>query len=86
MINQHKKDQDKGCILIVIHQDNKVVWVGGITKDLEESLQDDSVIQAVSQSIGGKGGGRNDFAQGAGECKNIDEFVKSIPNIVQSLA
>jgi alanyl-tRNA synthetase len=86
LIDQHKKDQHKQCILIVSHQDNKVVLVCGITKDLEESLQANSVIQAVSQSIGGKGGGRNDFAQGAGECKNIDEFVKSIPNIVQSLA
>lgn len=86
LIDQHKKDQYKQCILIVSHQDNKVVLVCGVTKDLEESLQANSVIQAVSQSIGGKGGGRNDFAQGAGECKNIDEFVKSIPNIVQSLA
>ena len=37
-------------------------------------------------SINGKGGGRKDFAQGAGECKNLEEFVTSIPNIVQSLA
>ena len=86
LVDQHKKDQKKKCILILSHQDNKVVLVCGVTQDLEESVQASRVIQAVSESIGGKGGGRNDFAQGAGECKNIDEFVNSIPNIVQSLA
>ena len=86
LVDQHKKDQQEKCILIVSHKNNKVVLVCGVTSDLEESLQANSVIQAICKSIDGKGGGRNDFAQGAGECKNIDEFVNSIPNIVQSLA
>jgi alanyl-tRNA synthetase len=86
LVDQHKKEQQKKCILIVSNQDNKVVLVCGVTSDLEDSLQAHKVIQAVCKSIDGKGGGRNDFAQGAGECKNIDEFVNSIPNIVQSLA
>ena len=86
LVDQHKKEQHKKCILIASNQDNKVVLVCGVTSDLEDSLQANKVIQAVCKSIDGKGGGRNDFAQGAGECKNIDEFVNSIPNIVQSLA
>ncbi|MDA9082282.1 alanine--tRNA ligase [Gammaproteobacteria bacterium] len=86
LVDQHKKEQQKKCILIVSNQDNKVVLVCGVTSDLEDSLQANKVIQAVCKSIDGKGGGRDDFAQGAGECKNIDEFVNSIPNIVQSLA
>ena len=40
----------------------------------------------LSEEIGGKGGGREDFAQGAGETKNIQEFVTSIVNSVKSLA
>ena len=86
LVDQHKKDQQEQCILIVSSQDNKIVLVCGVTSDLEDSLQANKVIQAVCKSIDGKGGGRNDFAQGAGECKNIDEFVNSIPNIVQSIA
>ena len=86
LVDQHKKDQQEQCILIVSSQDNKVVLVCGVTSDLEDSLQANKVIQAVCKSIDGKGGGRNDFAQGAGECNNIDEFVNSIPNIVQSIA
>ena len=86
LVDQHKKDQQAKCILIVSSQDNKIVLVCGVTSDLEDSLQANKVIQAVCKSIDGKGGGRNDFAQGAGECNNIDEFVNSIPNIVQSIA
>ena len=86
LVDQHKKDQQEQCILIVSSQDNKIVLVCGVTSDLEDSLQANKVIQAVCKSIDGKGGGRNDFAQGAGECNNIDEFVNSIPNIVQSIA
>jgi alanyl-tRNA synthetase len=86
LVDQHKKEQQGKCILIVSSQANKVVLVCGVTSDLEDSLQANKVMQAVCKSIDGKGGGRDDFAQGAGECKNIDEFVNSIPNIVQSLA
>mgnify|MGYP003325613059 FL=1 len=86
LVDQHKKDQQEQCILIVSSQDNKIVLVCGVTSDLEDSLQANKVIQAVCKSIDGKGGGRNDFAQGAGECNNIDEFVNSIPDIVQSIA
>jgi alanyl-tRNA synthetase len=86
LVDQHKKDQQEKCILIVSSQDNKIVLVCGVTSDLEDSLQANKVIQAVCKSIDGKGGGRNDFAQGAGEYNNIDEFVNSIPNIVQSIA
>jgi alanyl-tRNA synthetase len=44
------------------------------------------VIKTLAESLGGKGGGRSDFAQGAGETKDIKKFVTSIPDIVKSVA
>ena len=44
------------------------------------------VVSELSNQINGKGGGRSDFAQGAGETDNIKDFVTSIPNSVKSLA
>ena len=85
-VDQQKTNQSKECILIYSHNDNKVVLVCGVTEDLQGLIKASDVIQSVSHSINGKGGGRKDFAQGAGECKNLEEFVTSIPNIVQSLA
>ena len=43
-------------------------------------------VSVISEAIGGKGGGRPDFAQGAGESKNIKDFVTSIKDSVKSLA
>jgi len=62
------------------------VMVCGVTNDIQKSLSANDVIQAVAKSINGKGGGRKDFAQGTGESNNYEEFVNSIPDIVQSLA
>ena len=44
------------------------------------------MVSELSNQINGKGGGRSDFAQGAGESDNIKDFVTSIPNSVKSLA
>ena len=51
-----------------------------------ESISAKDVVSLLSDEIGGRGGGREDFAQGAGESKNIQEFVTSIANSVKSLA
>jgi alanyl-tRNA synthetase len=60
--------------------------VCGVTDDIHDSIGANDVIHAVTKSVNGKGGGRKDFAQGAGEAKNFEEFVNSIPDIVQSIA
>jgi alanyl-tRNA synthetase len=60
--------------------------VCGITEDMQESLSANDVIQVISKTSNGKGGGRKDFAQGAGVTDNFEEFVNSIPDIVQSIA
>jgi len=86
LVDQGKNNQSKKCVLIVSHADGKVILVCGVTDDMQGALQANKVIQAVSGSINGKGGGRADFAQGAGECENLGEFVDTIPDIVQSLS
>ena len=67
------------CVLILSHQDSKVVMVCGVTDDIHESLSANDVIQAIAKASDGKGGGRKDFAQGAGVADNFEEFVNSIP-------
>ena len=86
LVDSSKKDQSQRCVLILSHQDSKVVMVCGVTDDIQESLSANDVIQAIVKVSDGKGGGRKDFAQGAGEADNFEEFVKSIPDIVQSIA
>ena len=86
LIDHSKKDQSQRCVLIISHQNSKLVMVCGVTDDIHDSIGANDVIQAVTKSVNGKGGGRKDFAQGAGEAKDFEEFVNSIPDIVQSIA
>ena len=86
LVDSSKKDQSERCVLILSHQDSKVVMVCGVTDDIQESLSANDVIQAIAKASDGKGGGRKDFAQGVGVADNFEEFVNSIPDIVQSIA
>ena len=86
LVDSSKKDQSERCVLILSHQDSKVVMVCGVTDAIQESLSANDVIQAIAKASDGKGGGRKDFAQGAGVADNFEEFVNSIPDIVQSIA
>ncbi|MDB3947627.1 alanine--tRNA ligase [Gammaproteobacteria bacterium] len=86
LVDSSKESQSQRCVLILSHQDSKVVMVCGITEDMQGSLSANDVIQAIAKATNGKGGGRKDFAQGAGVTDNFEEFVNSIPDIVQSIA
>ena len=86
LVDASKEGQSQRCILILSHQDSKVIMVCGITDDIQGSLSANDVIQAIAKASNGKGGGRKDFAQGAGVADNFEEFVNSIPDIVQSIA
>ena len=86
LVDASKKGQSQRCVLILSNQDSKVIMVCGITDDIQGSLSANDVIQAIAKASNGKGGGRKDFAQGAGVADNFEEFVNSIPDIVQSIA
>jgi alanyl-tRNA synthetase len=86
LVDSSKKSQSERCVLILSHHDSKLLMVCGVTDDIQESLSAHDVIQAIAKATNGKGGGRKDFAQGAGEAENFKEFVNSIPDIVQSIA
>ena len=57
-----------------------------MTSFAEMAISAKDVINQLSKTIDGKGGGRSDFAQGAGETDNISDFVTSVVNTVKSLA
>ena len=44
------------------------------------------IVTSLTAKIDGKGGGRTEFAQGAGKPVSKSKFVSSIPNIIESLS
>ena len=61
------KDQLKsGVIVLIKSEDGKASAAVGVTKDLVGKIKAGDVMKFVAEQLGGKGGGRPDFAQGGG--------------------
>ena len=86
LVDEHKKSNEKACIVMLNMIENKAAFVCGVTSNLSDSISAKDIVSSLSESIDGKGGGRSDFAQGAGEIENTTDFVTSIVNTVKSLA
>ena len=86
LVDNKKASLSKGCVVLLNAIGSKVAVVSGVTDNLVDQLSAKDVVSLLCDQLGGKGGGRPDFAQGAGESKNTNEFVTSILNSVKSLA
>ena len=86
LVDNQKNTNEKVCAVIFNADKNKIALVCGVTKNLTDLISAQEVVSVLSEQIGGKGGGRPDFAQGAGETENIKDFVTSIVDSVKSLA
>ena len=86
LVDNKKASLSKGCVVLLNAIGSKVAVVSGVTDNLVDQLSAKDVVSLLCEQLGGKGGGRPDFAQGAGESKNTNEFVTSILNSVKSLA
>ena len=86
IVDSYKNTNERVCVVVLSAEKKKVAIVSGVTKNLSEIISAKDIVSDLAEQIGGKGGGRSDFAQGAGETNNIQEFVTSIVNSVKSLA
>jgi alanyl-tRNA synthetase len=56
-----------GVVVLASAEDGNVALVSAVTKDLSSKVHAGKLVSAVSQAIGGKGGGRPDMAEGGGK-------------------
>jgi len=76
----HLKDKIKsGIVVIGIKYEDKATFCVGVTKDLTNRFSSSEIVNQLAQIVGGKGGGRKDFAQAGG--KNIEKFNEAIENV-----
>ena len=86
LVDQKKSKLSKGCVVLLSAANEKVAIVAGVTKNLVDTISAKDVVSELCSQLDGRGGGRPDFAQGAGNSKNINDFVTSIPKTVKSLS
>ena len=62
------KEKLKSAVIVLgtVGADNKVTLVAGVTADLVGRVKAGEIVGAVAAKVGGKGGGRPDFAQAGG--------------------
>ncbi|MFB0971078.1 MAG: alanine--tRNA ligase, partial [Pseudomonadales bacterium] len=61
-----KTKLQSGVVLLAVINDDKVVLVAGVTKDLTDKVKAGDLLNYVATQVGGKGGGRPDMARGGG--------------------
>ena len=83
-ISDKIKDKiQSGVVVLVGKGDGKHPIIVSVSKDLTKSLSAGKLLGEIAQELGGKGGGRPDFAQGAGEdLTRLKEAFKKAATLV----
>ena len=78
------KDRLGSSIVVIGSAGNgKVRLAAGVSKDLTARIQAGNLVNFVAQQVGGKGGGRPDFAQAGGsQPEKLDGALTSVPDWV----
>lgn len=66
MIDDIKNKMKSGVIILASVNDEIINLAAGVTKDLTGDIKAGEIISVLAEKIGGKGGGRPDFAQAGG--------------------
>jgi len=65
-IDQLKNKLGSGVVVLATAAEGKVSLAAGVTKDLTGQVKAGDLVRELTSKLGGKGGGRPDFAQGGG--------------------
>ena len=75
-VNDALKGQFKGIIILGSAFNGAVVLTANVDKDYQAKVQAGKIIQTIAPIVGGKGGGKPDFARGGG--KDADKLEAAL--------
>jgi alanyl-tRNA synthetase len=75
------KDRLQNAVVVLGSVDEgKVRLAAGVTKNNTDKIRAGDLIKPVAELVGGKGGGRPDFAQAGGnDASKLDQALASVP-------
>jgi alanyl-tRNA synthetase len=74
-----------GVVVLGAIDDDKVRLVAGVTKDLTGKLKAGALIGPIAEKVGGRGGGRPDFAQAGGNApEKLDSALAMVADTVEA--
>jgi alanyl-tRNA synthetase len=84
-VDKLKSKLGSSVIVLATVQDGKVVLVVGVSADLLTRMKAGEIAGAVAAQVGGKGGGRADFAQAGGtQPENLGKALAGVESLIRS--
>ncbi|MCH8929962.1 MAG: alanine--tRNA ligase [Proteobacteria bacterium] len=84
-VDQFKDKLGSAVVVLGAAENGKVRLAAGVSKDQLKVLNAGKIIGAVAKAVGGKGGGRPDFAQAGGnDPSKLDEALASVSALVEA--
>jgi alanyl-tRNA synthetase len=84
-VDQLKSKLGSCVIVLASVEDGKVVLVAGVSEDLMTRMKAGDIAGAVAAKVGGRGGGRADFAQAGGtQPENLSAALAEVESLVRS--
>jgi alanyl-tRNA synthetase len=87
-VDRAKDKLQNAVIVLGTVEDGKVLLAAGVTKNNTDRIRAGDLIKPVAEKVGGKGGGRPDFAQAGGsKPEALDEALDAVSDwVAQQLA
>jgi alanyl-tRNA synthetase len=84
-VDQLKGKLGSSVIVLASAQDGKIVLVVGVSEDLLARIKAGDIAGVVAAKVGGRGGGRADFAQAGGsQPENLPAALADVESLVRS--
>ena len=84
-IDQLKNKLGSGVVVLATESDGKIALAAGVTKELTSKVRAGDLIKELTAKLGGKGGGRPDFAQGGGtDLQALEGALDSVAGLVEA--
>ena len=81
--DQYKGRFENAVIVLGSAADGKVMLVASVTPAISKTVSAGQLIGKVAEMVGGRGGGRPDFAQAGGnDPSKLDEALRAVPELV----
>ena len=84
LVDQLKNKLGSAAILVATVKDGKISLAAGVTQDQTARIKAGDLVNLVAVQVGGKGGGRPDFAQAGGNAPDkLDAALREVPEWVR---
>ncbi len=86
IIDAAKGKLQSGVAVVAAVTDGKVAIAAGVTKDLTSRVHAGNLVKEVASLVGGRGGGRQDFAQAGGkDVEKVDDALAAVPGLIEKM-